>query len=126
MTPAFSVIIPVYGRWDLTRACLVSLRDHSCDQAYEVIVVDNASTDDTATELAPLGRSLFGEAFSVLRFTENKNFGPACNAGAAKARAPLLFFLNNDTLMTPDWAPPPAGGSAKKRLAGRRGASAFI
>jgi len=105
-TPAFSVIIPVYGRWDLTRACLVSLRDHSRGQLCEVIVVDNASADATATELAPLGRSLFGDAFSLIRFTGNKNFGPACNAGAAQARAPLLFFLNNDTLMTPDWAPP--------------------
>ena len=105
-TPDFSVIIPVYGKWDLTRACLVSLREHSRDQAYEVIVVDNASTDATVTELVPLGQSLFGEEFSVTRFVENKNFGPACNAGAAKARAPLLFFLNNDTLMTPGWTPP--------------------
>ena len=106
MTPTFSVIIPVYGRWDLTHACLVSLREHSSEHVYEVIVVDNASTDATAAELAPLGQSLFGEAFSVIRFAENRNFGPACNAGAAKARTPLLFFLNNDTLITPDWAPP--------------------
>ena len=104
--PAFSVIIPVYGRWDLTHACLVSLHEHSHGQTYEVIVVDNASTDATVTELAPLGQSLFGEAFSVIRFTENKNFGPACNAGATKACAPLLFFLNNDTLMTPGWRYP--------------------
>ena len=105
-TPVFSVIIPVYGKWDLTRACLASLCEHSRDQTYEVIVVDNASTDATVTELVPLGRNLFGEAFCAIRFTENRNFGPACNAGAAKALAPLLFFLNNDTLMTPDWAPP--------------------
>ncbi len=105
-TPAFSVIIPVFNKWDLTRACLASLREHSGGLAYEAVVVDNASTDATATELEPLGRSLFGGAFSAIRFAKNRNFGPACNAGAEKARAPLLFFLNNDTLLTPAWAPP--------------------
>ncbi len=104
--PVCSIIIPVFNKWELTRACLRSLREHTPGSDYEVIVADNASTDATATELVSFGRSLFGAAFSSLRFTENRNFGPACNAGAKAARAPLLFFLNNDTLLTPNWAPP--------------------
>ena len=102
----FSVIIPVFNKWDLTRNCLESLARHTPEYAFEVIVADNASTDATAVELGPLGNTLFGERFTRLRFEENRNFGPACNAGALAAAAPLLFFLNNDTLLTPGWAPP--------------------
>jgi GT2 family glycosyltransferase len=104
----FSVIIPVLNNWELTRNCLESLHEHSgeCRSAFEVIVVDNASSDATATELQGLGETLFGKNFQVLRFAENRNFGPACNAGAAAAKAPFLFFLNNDTLLTPGWTPP--------------------
>ncbi|MDL2279736.1 glycosyltransferase family 2 protein [Desulfovibrio sp. OttesenSCG-928-G11] len=104
--PLFSVIIPVLNNWNLTRACLHSLKKHGPDRAFEVIVVDNGSSDATAAVLEPLGRSLFGARFKRLRFEENRNFGPACNAGALAAGADLLFFLNNDTLLTPGWAPP--------------------
>ena len=104
--PTFSVIIPVFNKWDLTAACLRSLREHTLEYDYEVIVVDNASSDATATELQPLGQSLFGARFCAIRFAENRNFGPACNAGAVAASAPLLFFLNNDTLLNPGWSPP--------------------
>jgi len=104
--PVFSVIIPVYGKWELTRDCLHSLREHTQGWDFEVLAADNASPDATATELAPLGESLFGERFRRLRFDENRNFGPACNVAAREAAAPLLFFLNNDTLLTPGWADP--------------------
>ena len=105
-TPVFSVIIPVYNKWELTRNCLQSLRERTPEYDFEVIVVDNASKDATATELQPFGESLFGQRFRRIRFEENRNFGPACNAGAEAAAAPLVFFLNNDTLMTDGWAPP--------------------
>ncbi|MDR1947525.1 MAG: glycosyltransferase family 2 protein [Desulfovibrio sp.] len=98
--PRVSVIIPVFNCWDLTRNCLLSLRGHALNTDFEVIVADNGSSDATATELAPLGSALFGDAFRFLRFPENINFGPACNAGARAASAPFIFFLNNDTLLT--------------------------
>lgn len=102
----FSVIIPVFNKWELTRDCLRSLREHTYGGDFEVIVVDNGSEDATATELHPLGKALFGPRFTGLRNGENKNFAPACNQGAAAATAPLVFFLNNDTLLTENWAPP--------------------
>ena len=103
--PIFSVIIPVYNRWELTEACLRSLAQHT-RMPFEILVVDNGSSDATATELVPLGQNLFRERFRTLRFTENRDFASGCNAGAAAATTPLLFFLNNDTLLTPAWAPP--------------------
>lgn len=104
--PELSIIIPVYNKWELTRACLHSLAEHSREAEYAVIVVDNASTDDTPSACPALGESLFGARFHYQRFEENRNFGPACNAGAALADSDLLFFLNNDTLLTPGWLPP--------------------
>jgi GT2 family glycosyltransferase len=102
----FSVIIPVFNKWELTRDCLRSLREHTDGNDFEVIVVDNGSGDATATELHSLGEALFGSRFTGLRNGENKNFAPACNQGAVVATAPLVFFLNNDTLLTENWAPP--------------------
>ncbi|MDL2306773.1 glycosyltransferase family 2 protein [Desulfovibrio sp. OttesenSCG-928-C06] len=104
-TPLVSIIIPVFNKWELTRACLESLREHT-PQDVEIIVVDNASADATASELAPLGQALFGGRFCAIRNADNINFGPACNLGAQQAGAPLLLFLNNDTILTPNWLPP--------------------
>ena len=104
-TPQVSIIIPVFNKWELTRNCLESLRTHTPEDV-EVIVADNASSDDTVTELDRLGSALFGPRFRSIRNAENINFGPACNAGARAAAAPLLLFLNNDTLLTPCWLAP--------------------
>lgn len=112
--PECSVVIPVFNKWDLTRNCLESLREHSAGRDIEIVVADNASSDATATELAPLGAALFGERFTVLRFPENRNFGPASNAGAEAATSPVLFFLNNDTLVTPGWLDPLLAGLAEE------------
>ena len=104
--PVFSVVIPVFNNWELTRDCLQSLREHTSDVDFEVVVADNASSDATVRELLSLGETSFPGRFQRIRFEENRNFGPACNAGARAATAPLVFFLNNDTLLTPGWSAP--------------------
>lgn len=101
-----SIIIPVFNKWELTAACLRSLRKHAPESAFEVLVIDNASQDATAERLAPLGKELFPESFTLIRNAENKNFAGACNQGASASRCGLLFFLNNDTLLTPGWDTP--------------------
>ena len=100
----FSVVIPVYNKWELTEACLRRLQASARGHVYEVIVVDNGSFDATKDALSPLGETLFGSRFHAIRLETNRNFGPACNRGAQLAEAPLLFFLNNDTLPTNGWA----------------------
>lgn len=104
--PLLSIVIPVCNKWELSRACLASLREHSTGCDFEVVVADNGSTDPTASECASLGASLFPGRFRLLRFETNRNFGPACNAGARAAQGALLLFLNNDTLLSPGWLPP--------------------
>ena len=103
---AITIIIPVFNKWDLTRQCLQSIRDSGNDGLYEVRVVDNASSDETPIECPALGKALFQENFTYHRLPENKNFGPACNLGAEQATTPYVLFLNNDTLVGPDWLSP--------------------
>lgn len=115
-----SVIIPSWNLWEMTAACLRSLAEHTREAhaagQVEVLVVDNGSTDATATELEPLGRALWGQAFQPLRLPENLGFAKACNAGARAATGDLLFFLNNDTTLTSGWLPPLRAALADKRL----------
>lgn len=101
-----AIIIPVYNQWDLTRQCLQSLQEHTDANDVQVIVVDNGSTDETREACPSLGHNLFGPRFDFIRLETNIHFGPGCNLGADRADAQFLFFLNNDTLLTPGWLSP--------------------
>jgi len=48
--PKVSIVIVAYGGWPLLSSCLTSIRDHT-DSAYEVVIVDNASPDETSERL---------------------------------------------------------------------------
>ena len=61
-----SCIIPAWNLWETTRACLLSLAEHSQGEDMDVVVVDNGSTDATREALAPLGEQLFGARFTAL------------------------------------------------------------
>ena len=65
---------------------------------YELIIVDNGSTDGTTDFL----RQLSGDVRIIVN-EENLGFAKACNQGAAAARGKYLVFLNNDTIPQPGW-----------------------
>jgi GT2 family glycosyltransferase len=92
-----SVVIPVFNQLSLTHACLVSLQAVQEQPCFEVIIVDDCSTDRTA-ELIP---QIPGIVY--LRNQTNSGFIVSCNLGAKKARGKYLVFLNNDTVVKPGW-----------------------
>ena len=93
-----SIVIPLFNRAELTRQCLMELARVTEDVHYEVVLVDNASTDGTAALLAKLGGDV-----QIVRNTENLGFARACNQGAQAARGKHLVFLNNDTIPLAGW-----------------------
>jgi GT2 family glycosyltransferase/tetratricopeptide (TPR) repeat protein len=93
-----SIIIPVFNKLELTRQCLTTLASITTMPEYEVIVVDNASSDGTAEFLTELGGDV-----QVISNPENYGFAVACNQGANAARGEFLLFLNNDTIPTDGW-----------------------
>lgn len=93
-----SIVIPVFNKAAFTLQCLLSLLDEIDLRESEVIVVDNASIDNTAQVL-----SRFRDLVHVISNEENRGFVDACNQGAAVARGEFLVFLNNDTKVLPGW-----------------------
>lgn len=93
-----SIIIPVFNKWALTRACLRSLRASGLQDAAEIIVVDNASSDETPQALP--------QEFPEVRHLQqahNLGFAGGNNLGAREARGELIMLLNNDTEVSPNW-----------------------
>ena len=95
--PMASIVIPVHGAFAHTLACLRALAAHPPRAAFEVIVVDDASPDDTLAKLDLV------QGIRVHARTANGGFIASCNDGAALARGDFLVFLNNDTVPQPGW-----------------------
>ncbi len=92
--PEVSVILVLFGRAELTLQCLRSLELVE-DVCFEVVIVDNCSTDRTGELLARV------DGVRVLDNLENVGFTLAANQGAEAAGAGCLLFLNNDTEVLP-------------------------
>ena len=100
--PLLSVVTPLYNCLPLTRAMVESLRATVPPWVtYEIILVDDGSTDGTREWLAGLG-----EPFRVVLNERNLGFGGATNRGAELARGRVLALLNNDLVLQPGWFGP--------------------
>src|SRR5579859_4948321 len=95
-----SIVIPVFNNCFYTRLCLASLRSNrEAEPPFEIIVVDNGSTDDTAVVL----KQFEADISETIRNPKNLGFAVASNQGAALARGKYLVFLNYDVLVEPGW-----------------------
>jgi O-antigen biosynthesis protein len=94
--PSVSIIIPVFNQSNYTFNCLNSLSSIQSIE-YEIIVIDDASTDDTQKVLGDIS------GIKIVTNSENLGFIRSCNRGAAEAKGEFICFLNNDTKVFPNW-----------------------
>jgi GT2 family glycosyltransferase len=101
-TPQVSVITPLFNCLSRTQAMVESLQATMPRRIpYEIILVDDGSTDGTRQWLAGLG-----EPFRVVLNERNLGFGGATNRGVAIARGRFLALLNNDLVLRRGWFRP--------------------
>lgn len=112
-----SVIISTHNRAHYLDDALGALAAQNCQQAFEVIVIDNASTDDTAKVLDSWCRR---DPRFRMAYEGRPGLSYGKNAGIHLARANLLLFTDDDTLVVPHWI------SAYLDLFARRGAAPMI
>jgi glycosyltransferase involved in cell wall biosynthesis len=95
-TPVISVVLPTFNRAGLLRPALDSILAQQDCPPFEVVVADDASTDETPALLAS-----YGPALQVVRLGRNGGVAQARAAGVAGARGTLLAFHDSDDLMLP-------------------------
>ncbi|HMB60080.1 MAG TPA: glycosyltransferase [Xanthomonadales bacterium] len=95
--PLVSIVIPVYNKWEYTAACLRSIVKVRSKASFEVIVVDDHSSDESAERLEKI------DGLKFIRNPKNVGFVGSCNRGAEAARGQYILLLNNDTQVTDGW-----------------------
>jgi GT2 family glycosyltransferase/2-polyprenyl-3-methyl-5-hydroxy-6-metoxy-1,4-benzoquinol methylase/glycosyltransferase involved in cell wall biosynthesis len=99
--PRASIIVVTFNNLALTRLCLESILRNTEYPDYEVIVVDNHSTDGTPAYLRYLATHQAN--VSIILNADNHGFARANNQGLARATGEYLVLLNNDTVVPPGW-----------------------
>ncbi|OEE68430.1 hypothetical protein A1OO_20475 [Enterovibrio norvegicus FF-33] len=99
--PKVSLIVLTYNNLELTKECLESIRRNTKYNNYEVIIVDNMSTDGTREYLS---RNYHGvDNYKIILNDQNLGFSGGNNVGLRRATGEILVLLNNDTYVSPFW-----------------------
>jgi glycosyltransferase involved in cell wall biosynthesis len=96
-----SIIIPCWNQRQFTQLCLQALLEHT-RPAWELVVVDNGSTDGTGLYLEGV-RDAARVPVTVIANGQNLGFPRAVNQGLQAARGEFLVLLNNDAVVTDGW-----------------------
>ena len=96
--PKISILVLCYNKLEYTEKCLRSVFENTKYDNFEVIVVDNASVDDTPGYL-----ETYGKLIKYVHSKKNLGFVGGNNLGAQFAEGDFLVFLNNDTEVQHNW-----------------------
>ncbi|XEC93763.1 glycosyltransferase family 2 protein [Paenibacillus tarimensis] len=99
MNPKVSVVIVAHNRWSYISQCLDSLQRNTDYPCMEIVVVDNASTDETKERLSACRQ----QNVKPVVLHENAGFAAGVSAGCRAALGDILILLNNDTIVPPGW-----------------------
>jgi len=103
MPPLTSIIILVHNQLEYTRQCLDSIKEHTSGP-YELIIVDNGSTDGTAQYLeSEVGGRKAEIRIKIIKNKKNLGFAAGNNQGMAKADGDHVVLMNNDVVVTDGW-----------------------
>jgi GT2 family glycosyltransferase len=99
MAAELSIIIVNWNGGELLRSCLRSIAEAPPSVSYDIVIVDNASSDDSVAWLrsAAVSTLLPGIDVHLIENADNAGFSKANNQAIAYTRAPMLFLLNPDT-----------------------------
>ena len=104
MPPELSIIIVNWNGGNLLRRCVETIASSRPTTSYEVVIIDNASEDDSLDQLRssePLAPLFASQQLRIFNNSENRGFGAANNQGFAQTNAPFVFLLNLDTEVRP-------------------------
>jgi GT2 family glycosyltransferase len=103
MAVELSIIIVNWNGGELLKQCLVSVARQPPTCTYEIIIVDNASSDESVSWIkSDEAQSLLGNTtLELIENRENVGFSKANNQGIARSDAPLILLLNPDTEVLP-------------------------
>jgi hypothetical protein len=99
--PSVSIIIVNYNEREYLENCLKSILENTGDINYEVIVVDNGSSDGSVEFLKQL--SIMDSRIRVIALKKNVGYSSAINIGYRNSNGSLIALLSNDTQVTRGW-----------------------
>jgi len=97
-TPLVSIVIATYNKIEYVKSCILSIYSTTYDVPFEIILVDNGSTENIESFIKLLSQSK--DNITYLRFPENLGFSRGYNEGIKVAKGQFIMVLNNDTLFS--------------------------
>ena len=99
-TDLVSIITPVFNKLEFTKQMMDSVEQNTSDWPFELIIVDNGSSDGTQDFIMNSKYKMNGQ---YIRNEDNRGFAAANNQGSKVAKGRFIMLLNNDTIVTKGW-----------------------